>query len=330
MRSTMIETNKGIHMEKVFTEEERARFEEWSSPLTMPMMGLAKWLPNIDPAALMQFAESPRVHFAYLEFERDFWSNATVGFRSTKPRIIQMKEFEDAVVLFELAPHMEMSSVKNVADKSDWEPRHHIVQFMRRAHLCALQDRSLSIRKWILNENERITILLGTLAAFIRACQRDRQFLRAPPSLKGDEEVSHLEVNHDDPVYFAMHLEWLTRHDPNDPDALARVQYFAHDIAKLCQEEQYEMNRTNDIDWFKEFMDYAIDGFKISQIPLSGLGDYWWQSDLGGFGMAGPAVANEDENKDESKDGDNPYEITSFLTGSTTSELCGAGYFMRW
>ncbi|KAI1080241.1 hypothetical protein F5B20DRAFT_580638 [Whalleya microplaca] len=263
------------------TEEQKARFEAWTTPMISTGLALASWMPEVDTAALVQFVDSPMVQLAFLEFERDIWlkipdtRNATPPARMPYRRCIKMKEWETAVSLFTNNPleryHLQYLEA-NMSTKDDWKVEDHIALFWGRIYTWVTNEvKDLPIRPYLLDGNQRIPILAGVLAACIRVHGKG-QFPDPPTKSWGHRRVEF------HPGWFAMIQEWRIRHASGDPDASQRLLYLAQKTSAEYTEKALE----SDTQWFQLFLYRAKLGFDLTG-EFHGEDNWEWRCDVGFF-----------------------------------------------
>ncbi|KAI4863502.1 hypothetical protein F4820DRAFT_426988 [Hypoxylon rubiginosum] len=259
-----------------FGAADQARYEAWASTLTWEAMALQSQLPEIEPAALLEFVESPQVTLSFMEFARDFWCHvpdANHGFGNTPPRrVINMGELDAAVKLFN-ASKLERPRFETCPRK-DWKPRHHIAHFMRCVYKWAVQDvRGLAARGHLVSGGwQRTALLVGALAVCIRVYEQGQ--FEACSNVSGtlyDEKASS-------PFLSPEYLSWRIRHDSGDAAARQRLTFLASQTARSHLEEIPGglTAGANSARWFTHFAYYARHDFAIAHSDT-----YLWYSDVG-------------------------------------------------
>ncbi|KAI1658777.1 hypothetical protein F4813DRAFT_388543 [Daldinia decipiens] len=218
-----------------FSEDERNRYKQWATPLTRAAIGLASWLPEVDPAAIIEFVEFPKIRLAVSKFEGEYWSKVSEFDRSH--RFISSITFRKAAASFQYSPVVDRPDFK-LSSLRPQLPYHHIVTFMREVFTWTVVERTdLAIRPYLLPGNKnQLPILVGTLAAYLFVSDND--------SMPGTpiEDMSGLSSKKETlPVY----PEWKARHDPNDPEASRRLLYLSYENA----------------DWYRVLQEYSEAGW---------------------------------------------------------------------
>ncbi|KAI1764400.1 hypothetical protein GGR53DRAFT_530671 [Hypoxylon sp. FL1150] len=258
-----------------FDAAQKANYDNWSSKLTVMTMSLQSQMPEVSARALLEFVESPQVSLSFIEFVIDFWHHVP-GVRPPGSaegpvrKVIEMKEFEAAVELFNTSMLSRPKLVPNLPARATWLPRHHIAHFMRSVYKWAMEDVGvLAIRPHLESKWQRTGILVGALMACIRVY--DLGSFRAFNDMTGSQYYE----NHFSPWLSPEYFLWRQRHAPMDPEAHQRTYYL---IQQTAQDHVKSVNDgiLSNATWFTYFAYYSRNDFAIDDSEY-----FRWFSDVG-------------------------------------------------